>query len=122
MDCGWAVLSMICDRKIHGIDGLSVNQMSEKLRELTSTFWKIENTPSDSEPECPIPIGNVPLAHNPIVLLITPETNHFIPSEPFIAHWIIKYKYTFYDPEMPVPMDIEQYPKRHWHYLRILKY
>tara|TARA_Y100000310_G_C20432139_1_gene691996 strand:+ start:438 stop:833 length:396 start_codon:yes stop_codon:yes gene_type:complete len=118
MDCGWAVVSMLCGYRVHNSDGLSVNQMSAKLNELTSTLWTIHNTPPDDDPERPIPINDLSYTDDTIVLLITPEDTPFIPTEPFIAHWIIKDKNTFYDPEMPVPLDIGEYPKQHWHYLR----
>jgi hypothetical protein len=121
MGCGWAVLSMISGCKVHGVDGLSVNQMSEKLHELTSTLWEVKNTPPDDDPEQPIAINDLTYTDSIIILLITPEKEPFIPTEPFIAHWIIKKGNTFYDPEMPVPLDIGEYPKQHWQFLRLLE-
>jgi hypothetical protein len=119
MGCAYACVSMIVGEDLDG-DALSVNQMKVLLEEKTNEKWAIHGTVEDDKPEHPKPIPLVP-HQQPTLYLITPLTEPFEVNGPIVLHWIILYNDTAYDPEMPAPFKICEYPKRHWHFLRAIK-
>ena len=118
MNCGWACIAMLEDGEILGKEGLSVNEMSQILTEKTREKWEIYGTPEEG-PEIPVPLP-IQFHADPALYLITSESEPFeiVGETPFIAHWIIYYNDTIYDPEMPASLSIGEYPKRGWHFLR----